>query len=213
MTKEELKKKYDPKSIKEIEAIIKGEMGNLRDAQYLIIEVLFYLEVSGRWKENPDYKTATFKQYLSGMLNMKYATYKEMFRAYNNFRSEVKRFGVGLVAKVKRECGALNEKRVLSEIKKAQPEGKPINQQKIEQIIKKNSTQRKKEPQPYVDWKNKYITEAEAHNETKKELREARAQIERLKKRVLELQELDELKKAVMPFVMNTAFKEQHVTQ
>jgi len=213
MTKEEIIKRYKGKSIGEIEAEISANRNNSAEAQQKMVYGLCALKYSGRWKENPVYKTSSFETYLMGMWSIRSGTFRDWEHAYLHFPEEAKRYGTGVVAKARRECGAVKEKRVLSEINALQKERKqPITRQAIDKVIEKY-TPPKAEKQSKPDaawWEMKYNEEAKAHhdeikahNETKQELKEAREQIERLKATVLELQPWRDVKEVLRPLFGN----------
>ncbi len=200
MTKEELKQKYDGKKIGEIEKEISENRGLSFTAQREITYALCYLRMSGRFKENPQYKNSSFETYLKGQFNMRLTTYMENEHAILFYPEVAEKYGVGLVAKVRRQCGVRKEKQIFKEIEESQGKAH-INQAKIEAIIKKHS--KPKEPKaPAIDWQAKYEAEAEAHRETKRQLKEAREQIERLKATVMELRPLRDMKAAIEPFMI-----------
>ncbi|MBE9546923.1 MAG: hypothetical protein IMF10_05450 [Proteobacteria bacterium] len=182
MTKEQLKKRYDGKKIGEIES------GEIKENKYLsikaqrdMVRALSYLKDTERYKENPLYRKSDFANYLAGQYNMRENTFFESERAFTHYPEETKKYGVGLVAKVYRKCGARNEKKVFQEIEKAQGKLKtPIRQDEIESIIQKYSLPPKAKA-PAVDYETLYLREVEAHGDTRKQLAEAKRQIERLK--------------------------------
>ena len=203
MTKQELEKKYEGKKIGEIEAEIGKNQDLSFDAQKRMTLALSYLRITNRYKENPQYKNSTFETYLKGQFNMRLGTFLEKERAIIRFPEEAKKYGIGLVAKVKRVVGAKKESAVFKEIKESQ--GKlPIKQAKIEAIIQKYAPAKEKKA-PAVNWKMKYDLEVLAHMETKTALQTAKAQIEKLKATVLELRPLRDMKAAIMPFMMESA--------
>lgn len=200
MTSEELKKRYAGKKIGDIEREIRENRGVSFEAQREMIFALSYLRTSGRYKENPQYRKSSFEAYLKGQLNMRMGTFLESERAMIHYPTEAKSYGVGLVAKVHRKCGAQKEKQVFKEIKESQGK-EPIKQAKIEAIIQKHSPAPKPKA-PVVDWRARYEAEAEAHRETKKQLKAALEQIEKLKATVMELRPLRDMKAAIEPFMI-----------
>ena len=200
MTREELKQRYDTKKIGEIEKEIEKNRGTSFKAQQEMTFALAYLKMSGRFKENPQYKKSSFETYLLGQVNMRLGTFRENERAIMHYPEVAKKYGIGLVAKIHRKCGAPKEAEVFKEIYHAQGDSKSINQAKIESIVVKHTPPQKAKIQP-VDWKTLYHKELEAHRETTKLLSAARAQIEKLKKTVVEFRLLRALKAAIEPFM------------
>jgi hypothetical protein len=212
MTKEELVKMYAGMTIAAIEKLIKETRLAYYESQKQMYFALYYLKVSGRWKENKSYAKSSFEAYLNGMYNIRIKTFEENTHVFMNFDKEAERFGVGVVAKVKHDCGAKQERKVLDAIVAADDPSKPINRSKIEAIIQKHKKQVVEKPVvPYIDWKNKYIVEFEAHKETKRLLAEAHEQIEKLKKTVLDLQSYRDMKKALQPFFVEVKGRVQPV--
>jgi hypothetical protein len=93
------------------------------------IQLLYYLERTNRFRENPQYKNATFDVYLRYRHGIRAHTYHERRIAFIAHEKEALTYGPGLVAKVRRECGPLKVSDVFSKIK-------PTNgHDKIEKII------------------------------------------------------------------------------
>jgi len=200
MIKEEMESKLKSQSIKQIEAGIRGNHNKSLGAQREMIIALSYLKYSKRYKENPQYKTNNFSSYLIGMFNMRLNTFEEMGLAYRHFPEETMKYGVGVVAKVRRKCGPIKQKVALDEINAIQKNNKPISRDKIERVIQKYTpVPKEKATRIVVDWEMKYHEEVKAHRETKIFLANANEQIEKLKKSVLELQPLRKIKTMLQP--------------
>ena len=198
-TRDQLKQKYDGKAIGDIERLIKESRSTSFAAQRDATLALSYLKMSGRFKENPQYQKSSFETYLMGQYNMRMGTFIENERAVTQFPKVAERYGIGLVAKVRRKCGAKAERTVFKEIEASHGKG-PIKQAKIETIINKHSPAPAVKA-PHVDWHTKYEAEATEHAETKRLLVEANDQIKRLKATVLELRPLRDMKAAIEPFM------------
>lgn len=198
-TREQLKQQYDGKAIGDIERLIKESRSTSFAAQREATLALSYLKMSGRFKENPQYKKSSFETYLMGQYNMRMGTFIENERAVIHYPKVAERYGIGLVAKVRRKCGAKAESAVFKEIAASQGKG-PIKQAKIETIIAKHSPAPAVKP-PLVDWHAKYEAEATEHAETRRLLVEAKDQIERLKATVVELRPFRGIKEAIEPFM------------
>jgi hypothetical protein len=207
MTKDELVKKYKGKGIDEIEKEIQKSHKSSKNAQADMTYMLAYLKYSKRWKENPVYKNSSFDDYLMGTCNMRRGTFEDNLHAYMHFPEEAKQYGVGTVAKIRRECGAVKEKEVLKEIAASQKGlKKQIDRDKINAVIKKY-TPPKVEKAPVMSWKERALN-AEAllviRDDTIREkneiIRNQAEQIEKLKKTVLELRSLRDMKTALEPF-------------
>ena len=127
-----------------------------------------------------------------GMFNMRLNTCNESARAFTKYPEESCKYGVGLISKVFKSCGAIREGTVLNEIKKADKVAKkPIKRAKIDAIIQKYA---KPAPPAKPEYKTLYIAETKTHERTKgkyqeavHELQQARKQIEKLKATVIYL--------------------------
>lgn len=185
----------EKKSITQIEKSIKADNATAAEARKKAIEGLLYLRDSGRFKENKLYRKSSFENYLMGVFNIRYNTFLESARAFSKYPDESVRYGVGLISKVYRNCGAIKERRVIAEIAEADKKAKvPLKRDKIEAIIQKHAKPKPKKN----DYKAMYITEVAAHKRTKgqytdamKDLKAARNQIEKLKNTIINLRELE----------------------
>jgi len=186
-----LKKKYDEKKINDIEGDVEHFKKHHVSAQKAMVEVLHYLEVTERYKENPSYKASPFDVYINDRFCIRKTTYMDMRIAFHNFREESLKYGPGLVSSIKKKCGAENMRTVLDEIKTADSKTKkPISRKKIQDVMDKYRKEPVVKQTPVietVDWKAKYETEKAARIATEKELETAKEQIARLKATVLRL--------------------------
>jgi hypothetical protein len=181
------KNKFDKFSLTELETKVEESAKDARDAQKMQIEVLFYLKVSGRYKENKRYEKATFYNYINDRFNIRTNTYMEMQMAFIKFPKETREFGVGVVSRVMRDCGAVKVKSVLEKLNSAQEASKTIlKRAKIEGIIQSNS-----KPKPIkkeiTDWRLMYETELRNHEATKTKLHEALMTIGELNNQIKKL--------------------------
>lgn len=187
-----LGKKYKGKKIGEIEKEITTKNELSLEARKTAIFALRYLEITGRYKENPTYKKSSFTDYLMGYFAIRETTYRDAFRAFDKFESETVKYGVGLISKILRTCGAKKEKQVIEEIKKTDLALKnPIQRDKIKTIIDKHA---KPTPPAAPGYKTLYAAEVRRHKVTQSryrealdELNQAKAQIEKLRATVLKL--------------------------
>lgn len=187
-----LERKYKGKKINEIEKEVTASNELSLEARKTAIFALRYLEITGRYKENPTYKKSSFADYLMGYYAMRENTYRESFRAFDKFEDETVKYGVGLISKIFRACGAKKERKVIDEIKKTDLALKnPIQRSKIKTIIAKYA---KPTPPAKPGYKALYVAERRKHEVTQQryketliELKEAREQIKKLKATVLKL--------------------------
>lgn len=187
------KTKYDSMTIVEIEKEIQDNRELSIEAKKEAIKALCVLRSTGRYKENPVYKKSSFENYLMGQFNIRYNTFQEEARAFKFFPEETVKYGVGLVAKIHRVCGAKNEIAAIREIKAADNKTKaPIQRIKIEEIIQKHSTrpvkdEKKNYKQLYLEEVQRHEVLKEKHREALEELKEARVQIGKLKRTVVDM--------------------------
>jgi len=187
-----LEKKYKGKKINEIEKEIIAKNQLSLEARKSAIFALRYLETTGRYKENPTYKKSSFTDYLMGYFAIRETTYRDAFRAFDKFEDETVKYGVGLISKVLRTCGAKKEKRVIEEIKKADKALKnPIQRDKIKTIINKYA---KPTPPTKPGYKALYVAERRLTERLTAQLKDALAvnarlvaRVEKLKATVLKL--------------------------
>ena len=181
------KNKFDKFSINELETKVEESAKDARDAQKMQIEVLFYLKVSGRYKENKRYEKSSFYNYIEDRFNIRQGTYMEMQVAFIKFPNETREFGVGVVARVMRDCGAVKAKSVFEKLNTEKERTlTTLKRAKIESIIQSNA-----KPKPIkkeiTDWRLMYETESRAHEETKEKLKEAYSTIRKLQDQINKL--------------------------
>lgn len=209
-TIEQLKKQYNPKPIKEIENEAKKSQAQAKQLQEKMIEILFYLERTQRFKENPVYQKSTFREYLSFEFGMRFSTYHETRLALINFPELSKKYSPQLYRAIKTKCGADEVPRVVEEIKeeekkkaKVKKAGK-LPREAIQEIIDRH---KKPAPPPVVkpsvrDLEIKLITVQESEKKLLKILDQKDRQIEKLKARVKALtKERDQLLGLLGPIV------------
>jgi len=191
ITKEELKKRYDGKTITELETMAKSSHTAIRERQSDLVCVLYYLKASGRYKENRRYAKVTFWEYLEDVFSIRKNTFIQWANAVINWPDEVKKHGIGLVTKVASNCSATKRMQAFKAIDKLVSETAkegPALREKIENVI---NTYRAKPPikKSITDWRAMYEREAHAHTATKGKLREAYAEIVQLKAQIDKLKD------------------------
>jgi len=212
MDLKQLKKKYGEKKINEVEKEVRESNELSLEARKTAIFALRYLEATVRYKENKVYGKSSFKNYLLGQFNIREATYRESLRAFTKFEEPTKKYGVGLIAKVSRECGAAKETQVIKEIVEKDKSLKtPIQKDQINQIIAKHAKP-KSQYKSYQALYNESQRDIERYktiiSDQKALIAEQAEQIERLKATVTELRAM---KAAIMPFMGNEKAVEQRV--
>jgi hypothetical protein len=135
MVLDNLKMKYDTVSIENLEEICKRFTTKAADYRSEFILSLYYLERTKRYKENPIYTKSSFEIYINNLFNLRYSTYKKERFAFISFPDLAKKWGPGLIDKIRHKCGAGKVVDVVNLIE-LQPN---INHNQIEKIIKDNS--------------------------------------------------------------------------
>ncbi len=136
----EIKELFDKKAINEVEKTIDEATQTVTSGRLERIKALFYLQHTGRFRENKIYKKASFDKYLLDRHLMTLGTYEKEKWAFSKHLDESQKRGPGIISSIKYKCGAGNVKKVLSEIKAAESKRKtPMPREKIQEIIDKNS--------------------------------------------------------------------------
>jgi len=135
ITFEEISKKYDGKSLFSIEAAAKTYSKKADYNRKEFILSLYYLERTNRYKENPIYRDDTFKRYINDLFNLSYSTFQKERFAYITVPLATEHHGVGIIDKIRTECGINKIKEVIKEI-----DDKDIKKSvEIDKIIKKHA--------------------------------------------------------------------------
>jgi hypothetical protein len=187
-----LKKKYDSKKITQVENDVDSFRKASNSAEKNMVETLYYLDSTERFKENATYKNSTFKAYISDRFCITLKKYFDMRKAYHYYNDDAIKYGCGLITSISRRCGKDNVSLVLEEMNREDSKTKgPISRSRIEKVIEKYE---KAKPIPKLpdinddtNWKLKYETERDARIAAEKELVAAKEQIARLKGTVLRL--------------------------
>lgn len=198
-TIKQLKAKYDKQTIKAIEKEAKATQGQAKDVYYNFIEILFYLERTQRFKENPLYKKSTFQQYLPFAYGIRFTTYHEARLALSNFPEFSKKYTPQLVKAIKEKCGADKVPAIIKEIEaKDTSLKKPLPREGIQAIIDKNRKPVKPQtPKPDVKiLQDKVVTFQESAKKLEKVVLTKDEQITKLKATVKRLTaEIEALKR------------------
>lgn len=185
---DDLKKKYDRDPIEQLEKEAGRNLSASVKQRKVFILMLYYLDRTSRFRENPRFKKATFEEYISDMFRLRPTTYNKERMAFVSHPSEAEKLGVGVVAKVRHKCGSLNAGKVLKEIQAI----KNPSRDKIEAVIRENS----REPKPKAP---KKVTTAELEREIAAKdkiiadqnatIKEQYEQIQKLKAALIEAQD------------------------
>lgn len=153
--KKEIKDQFEGKPIKEIENLIRGDLKKSREAEGEAMAALRYLEKTGRFKENPQYKKATFETYVSNEHGLSYPRYVALAKAYVYWPEEAVKYGGNVLAKASRKAGVTRMPSVLKDLEKASEKRKtPLPIQKIESTIQAHTPKKPATKKPSeVNWK------------------------------------------------------------
>jgi len=132
-----LKAENAKRNISEIVAEIHDEVNRSRKAVIRKVELLYYLELTSRFREIEEYKKSLFFTFLSYEFNLRPGTYHKERRAVFGFRKHCERYGVGYVAKV--IGGTKFPEKVFKEINGLDRKSKkPLQRQKLEEVFEKH---------------------------------------------------------------------------
>ena len=185
-------KKYEKKTITQLEKEIKSKIEKSSEARKDATLMLYYLKTSGKFKENPLYSKSSFKTYLEDVYSIREGSFNDTVRAYVKFPKESIDFSVGLISSIYRKCGAIKERKVVDEIiAKKESLKTPIKRAQIAKIISKHA---KPVPPKKPGYKALYDEELRQHQVTKElyqdavtELKKSKEQVEKLKRTILGL--------------------------
>ena len=194
---EEIRKSFDGRPLEAIEGEIIAARTSMNGHFENMIHALFYLEKTGRFRENKFYRDMAFKDYILDRYNLRFETYLKSRRALITFPEETEALGVGLVSKVLTRCGQEKAHEAIQEIKKLKDEKKRFDRKAFEKIIfkyippvKKRREKELKEQkeQKFEKCKNCIVIEAKLRaiiKEKDKRIKDLEAQNEKLKATVL----------------------------
>lgn len=186
MDENELKQKYDGVGISELLNMAVSAYRAAREAQKQFYEILEYMRMTNRFKEEQRYRKASFWQVLEDLFNLRQGTYRENVRAFMKFPDQAVEYGPGLVAKVERTCGIGKMKQVFQEIEKESGQRKKkLSRAKIEGIINRYKVEKVKKE--ITDWKAMYEREKASHDKTRDALKEAMARVHELEDQIARL--------------------------
>lgn len=194
-TIEQLKTAYDKKKVGEIEKEAKSIQSKSKEFYVTFLELMFYLERTGRYKENPVYKKSRFEQYISFQFGITHSTYMDHRKAYNLFPELSLRYSPSMYASAVKKCGSKKVATVFKEVEAKEQELKrPVRVDEIKQIIHKHQ-KRIKPMAPRVDvaaLQDRVVTEKENVKTLERVVLTKDEQIMKLKATVKRLQSENE---------------------
>jgi len=140
-TKEnELKQKYGSKTISELETTARDFLKNHHEQRAQFIEILSYLHLTNRFRENTRYRNSSFNEYIKDKFNMLYTTYTNERFAYLKYPEQTEEYGSGLIIKIRKDCGVDKVDKVIETMKVEEGNKKtPLKREFISKIIKRYS--------------------------------------------------------------------------
>lgn len=184
-----LKAKFDKEKIEDLIKYAVNYVSDMRTAQKSAIDVLWYLERTGRYKEYPGYEKADFRQFILDVIQMSPKQYHGARIGYYNYPEETAKYGVGVVTKIRKVCGDKAVKGVFKEIKAAESKRKtPLPVEQVHAIIEqhklppkapKTGVITKKVADEAVNWEAKYHAEHKLYMQAVERIKELEGQLER----------------------------------
>lgn len=180
-----LKAKFDPMPIQDIEAVVEMHSQAMAKAQFDMVSDLFYLERTARFKENPQYAKASFDTYLKDRFDMTVSKYRNWRKALDLYYDVVEDVGIGPVVEGIRKSEKIT-RQVIDEYREAAPKLDTLRKKKVlfDQTTKKRFP---KEGNASIRVCANCLHLEKENMALKKELAEARCQIEKLKRTVATL--------------------------
>lgn len=180
MRLEDLKKQYDAMSIADLEVTARDANASQAASHKQFIGIMFYLEHTKRFKENPIYANSTFAAYVKAIYGLSFQTYERYRFAYFRYEKESDEFGAGTIMHIVNRTGREAVSDVIKDFRKE----KKLNPGKMETIIEKYAKPRlkaRKARPTYKDIERELIAEKKKNAELHKMLKARDEQIERLK--------------------------------
>ena len=178
---EKLKENYGKLTIKQLEERALKLQHSIVEEKGRFIEILAYIELTRLWRKNPLHSKSSFAVYLADIYNLRIGTYRREKTAFLNFPDEAKKYGVGVVARIQKDCGAVNTKIVLKELdEKVVALKTPIKREQIETIILKHTPPKtEKSTLPKAYWEERAMKAEKELQASRARIKELEAQLER----------------------------------
>jgi len=113
---EELKKKYDTRSITQIETEAAREKILELRHQKNFIRALYYLDYTKRFRENPRFKNASFNEYVKTMFDLSPGRYGDLKLAFIGAPVEAVKYGPSIPIAAHHRCGAVGKEKVFNDL-------------------------------------------------------------------------------------------------
>jgi len=103
--KETLKKRYEKKSIKQLEMMADQTSHDSLRHRRKFIEILEHIYQSKRWPENAIYTKSEWRGYLKGRFNITISAWNKERQAFYSFPEATEELGIGIVSMAVKICG------------------------------------------------------------------------------------------------------------
>jgi hypothetical protein len=113
----QMKKQYDGKPVKDCIDLVKKFNAEMIQRGEELVSLLYYLEKTKRFREDPTYKKLDFKVFVWEACHISYNRYRELAFAYNWFPEESRELGPTTIQTARTKVGVSKLPQVLSEIK------------------------------------------------------------------------------------------------
>ena len=153
----ETEKKYKTMSISDLEMECQSCQGAEIAARKRFIEILGYLKITKRYRENVRFKQAAFGVYLEQKFYMSERKFNDEREAFNRYADRCQETSVATVVKIIKKVPVLDHYKVFDKIVRAKKKANgEISQYRVEKIIDQFT------PTPKAKPKGKTIQEYEA---------------------------------------------------
>lgn len=200
----ELKQQWDGKPIVEIENRIHSAHTNCKKWQKTIAELLFYLEKTSRYRENKAYKDKFFEDYIQDQYGIKMPMYLNWRMVFIKFPVEAEEFGTGTVVEIIKKVGPDKVHTVCEHIRRGADKDSVIAE-----FTPKKKEQQKQEKQARTDVCRTCLSKDKRIKELEREIRELKAQNEKLKETVRKLRGLETGIRNLAPYFQQTEVRPQ----
>jgi len=196
----ELLDQYDRLNVGDVFKIAHDEKDRRDDATEKLAEVLSYLKLSNRFKNDMKYRNSSFGEFLLHEFQIdEKKQYDIWCTAYMQYPEESKKVGPTLVYDFKKKCGGDKVPTIVNKIiEKQEATGKALplksngNHPSIEKIVKPFLRQVPEKPKSTLkadlkDTMGKLVTTETVLKDTQQDLEEKEEQVNKLKKTVIEM--------------------------
>lgn len=195
--REAISARYNSEPLFMIENEIKSLNGYAADAIKSMVERLFYLDFSKRYREDSAHKKSSFKTYMEAKFGISDAQYQLWRTAYAQFSEDVEAHGIGFVADTVKACGSVKKTRAaLDKVRvRAHMRSKPLlhSEKKalVDEFVTANAKPKQQETAPAIDWKSRhdelqvrYVTLQEEYKTLSEQHQRSLAMISSLRKTI-----------------------------